>query len=103
MRSGLYVGAGEGSKIHFAASTVLALSHLLAQGDRILRFANVGFVSCLTTGVQSNESKIFFQKNTMDLQWKMRADYNASPCAGSRKPASARTMENNEKNNGKNN
>jgi hypothetical protein len=33
----------------------------------------------------------------MDLQWKMRAKYNARPCEGKRKAAGARTMENNGK------
>jgi hypothetical protein len=40
----------------------------------------------------------FFEKNTSDLQWKMRAKYNARLCAALRKFAGARTMENNEKN-----
>jgi hypothetical protein len=39
----------------------------------------------------------FFGKNTGDLQWKMRANYNARLCAGLRKSAGARTMDNNEK------
>jgi hypothetical protein len=37
------------------------------------------------------------QKNTGDLQWEMRANYNARPCTGERKAAGAKTMENNEK------
>lgn len=41
----------------------------------------------------------FFRKNTGDLQWKMHANYNAKLCAGSRKSASARTMENNARSN----
>src|SRR5215831_12759244 len=40
-----------------------------------------------------------FGKNTIDLQWKMRANYNARLCAGFKKSAGARTMENNGKNN----
>jgi hypothetical protein len=36
----------------------------------------------------------------MDLQWKMRAHYNAKPCEDKRKASGARTMENNAKNNG---
>jgi hypothetical protein len=43
----------------------------------------------------------FFPKNTIDLQWKMRANYNVRLCASLRKAASAGTMENNEKNNEK--
>jgi hypothetical protein len=39
-------------------------------------------------------------KNTIDLQWKCDANYNATPCAGERKGAGARTMANNGKNNG---
>jgi hypothetical protein len=38
-----------------------------------------------------------FQKNTGDLQWKMRAVCNASPCASERKATSARTMGSNGK------
>jgi hypothetical protein len=38
-----------------------------------------------------------FAKNTIDLQWKMRANYNVRPCAGEKKAAGVRTMENNEK------
>jgi hypothetical protein len=45
----------------------------------------------------------FFGKNTIDLQWKMRANYKATPCEGERKTAGAGTMKNNGKNNGKNN
>ena len=40
-----------------------------------------------------------FRRNTIDLQWKMRANYNARLCAGFRKSAGARTMGNNGKNN----
>jgi hypothetical protein len=43
------------------------------------------------------------QKNTGDLQWKMRANYNARPCTGERKASGARTMKNNGKNNAQNN
>ena len=39
----------------------------------------------------------------MDLQCDMRANYNASPCDDEGKGAGARTMENNGKNNAKNN
>jgi hypothetical protein len=39
----------------------------------------------------------------MDLQWKMRGNYNARLCASLRKAADARTMENNGKNNAQNN
>src|SRR5690242_10468576 len=45
----------------------------------------------------------FFGKNTIDLQWKMRANYNARPCAGFRKSVGARTVANNGKNNAQNN
>jgi hypothetical protein len=38
-----------------------------------------------------------FGKNTMDLQWKMRTNYNARPCEDKRKAPDARTMENNGK------
>jgi hypothetical protein len=34
-----------------------------------------------------------FKKNTIDLQWKIDANYNAKPCAAKRKAASAGTME----------
>jgi hypothetical protein len=44
-----------------------------------------------------------FQKNTMDLQWKIGTNYNASHCVGERKTPGARTMDNNEKNNAENN
>jgi hypothetical protein len=43
------------------------------------------------------------KQNTIDLQWKMRANYNASPCDGERKAAGATTMANNGKNNAQNN
>jgi hypothetical protein len=39
----------------------------------------------------------------MDLQWKMRANYNARPWQDKRKASGAGTMENNGKNNAKNN
>jgi hypothetical protein len=42
-------------------------------------------------------------KNTIDLQWKIRANYNARLCASLRKAAGARTMGNNGKNNAQNN
>jgi hypothetical protein len=38
-----------------------------------------------------------FSQNTIDLQWKMRANYNARPCAGEGKAAGAETMASNEK------
>jgi hypothetical protein len=38
-------------------------------------------------------------KNTIDLQWKMRANYNARPCDGERKAAGAGTMPSNGKSN----
>jgi len=38
------------------------------------------------------------KKNTIDLQWKMGANYNARPCDGERKSAGAGTGANNEKN-----
>src|SRR5207248_6649551 len=38
-----------------------------------------------------------FGKNTIDLQWKMRANYNANPCKGKGKAVGAGTMANNEK------
>jgi hypothetical protein len=43
------------------------------------------------------------QKNTIDLQWEIRANYNARPCDRERKAAGATTMENNGKNNAQNN
>src|SRR5690348_6880381 len=43
------------------------------------------------------------QKNTGDLQGKMRANYNASPCDGERKAAGAGTEANREKNRAQNN
>jgi hypothetical protein len=45
----------------------------------------------------------FFGKNTIDLQWKMHANYNVRPCDGERKAALLGTMANNGKNNAKNN
>src|SRR5262249_42343172 len=45
----------------------------------------------------------FFEKNTIDLQWKMRANYNARLWASLRKAAVAKTMKNNGKNNAQNN
>jgi hypothetical protein len=48
-------------------------------------------------------TKKFFAKNTIDLQWKMRANYNARPCGGERKAAVPRTMASNGKNNAQNN
>jgi hypothetical protein len=33
-----------------------------------------------------------FFKNTIDLQWKIDANYNATPCADERKAAGAGTM-----------
>jgi hypothetical protein len=44
-----------------------------------------------------------FRKNTGDLQWKMRTNYNARPCDGERKAAGAGTMASNGKNNAENN
>jgi hypothetical protein len=38
-------------------------------------------------------------QNTIDLQWKMRANYNARLCDGERKTAGAGTMASNGKNN----
>jgi hypothetical protein len=43
-----------------------------------------------------------FGKNTGDLQWEMRANYNARPCADERKAAGAGTMDINGKSNGSN-
>jgi hypothetical protein len=39
----------------------------------------------------------------MDLQWKLRANYNVRLCASFRKSARTITMENNEKNNARSN
>jgi hypothetical protein len=46
------------------------------------------------------------ERNTIDLQWEKRANYNATPCASEKKRAVPRTrgtmektMDNNEKNN----
>jgi hypothetical protein len=39
----------------------------------------------------------FFGKNTIDLQWKMRANYNARPCGGERNAAGAGTGANRKK------
>ena len=52
---------------------------------------------------RANRRRKIFGKNTIDLQWKMRANYNARPCAGEGKAAGAGTMENNAKNNAENN
>jgi hypothetical protein len=41
--------------------------------------------------------------NTIDLQWEMRANYNARHCEDQRKAAGAETMKNNGKNNAQNN
>src|SRR5205807_2362375 len=41
----------------------------------------------------------FFGRNTIDLQWKIDANYNARPWSGERKAAGATTMAKNEKNN----
>jgi hypothetical protein len=56
-----------------------------------------------TATPQSRNVEKIFRKNTIDLQWKMRANYNVSPCDDERKAADARTMENNGKNNAQNN
>jgi hypothetical protein len=53
--------------------------------------------------VQSNPCGKFFGKNTIDLQWKMRANYNARRCGSLRKAASARSIASNGKNNSQNN
>jgi hypothetical protein len=53
----------------------------------------------MTPNHGTGPTKNFFGKNTIDLQWKMRANYNASLCASLRKAAGAGTMENNAKNN----
>jgi hypothetical protein len=56
--------------------------------------------------VQEQDSRLpgkKFSQNTIDLQWKMRANYNVSPCAGEEKTAGAGTMANNGKNNAQNN
>jgi len=37
------------------------------------------------------------KQNTIDLQWKIDANCNASPCESERKAAGARTMASNEK------
>ena len=42
-------------------------------------------------------------ENTIDLQWKMRANYNARPCEGDRKAAGAATMASNGKSNAQSN
>jgi hypothetical protein len=44
-----------------------------------------------------------FGKNTINLQWEIRGNYNASPCVNFEKVVSAKTMENNGENNAKNN
>ena len=43
------------------------------------------------------------RQNTIDLQWKMRANYNARPCDGDRKAAGAATMASNGKSNAQSN
>jgi hypothetical protein len=43
------------------------------------------------------------KQNTIDLQSKMRANYNARPCDGERKAAVPRTMASNGKNNAQSN
>ena len=47
---------------------------------------NQFLVSCLTIGEQS-------RKNTGDLQWEKRGNYNATPCSTTRKPGGAGTMD----------
>jgi 2-polyprenyl-6-hydroxyphenyl methylase/3-demethylubiquinone-9 3-methyltransferase len=47
--------------------------------------------------------KIFREKYTIDLQWKIPANYNARLCAGLRKSGGATTMANNGKNSAQNN
>jgi hypothetical protein len=49
--------------------------------------------------VAENLSVFSWGPNTIDLQWKMRTNYNARPCDGERKAAGAGTMANNGKNN----
>jgi len=51
----------------------------------------------------SNAPTKISAKNTIDLQWKIRANYNARPCDGERKAAGSGTMASNGKNNAKNN
>src|SRR5215469_12546134 len=53
--------------------------------------------------VQSKSPAKIFGKNTIDLQWKMRANYNARLCGGFRKSVGARTMASNGKINAQNN
>jgi hypothetical protein len=57
----------------------------------------------VVAGEAASRRRKNFGKNTIDLQWKMRGNYNARPCAGFRKAAVPRTIENNGKNNAKNN
>jgi len=52
---------------------------------------------------RSTRGRKTFGKNTIDLQWKMRANYNARLCAGFRKAAAAKTMANMGKNNAQSN
>jgi len=47
--------------------------------------------------IASTRAGKFSGKNTIDLQWKMRANYNARPCAGEGKAAGAGTMASDEK------
>jgi hypothetical protein len=54
-------------------------------------------------GAVHNADGKFFGKNTIDLQWKMRANYNAGLCASLRKAAGARSIAINGKNNSQNN
>jgi hypothetical protein len=49
------------------------------------------------------QSKNLFRRNTIDLQWQKRANYNVTLCEGFRKAAGAGTMANNGKNNAQNN
>src|SRR5262249_61012 len=56
----------------------------------------------LPSGGVERARKIF-GKNTIDLQWKMRANYNARPCAGGRKAAGKGTMASNGKSNARSN
>src|SRR5262249_23690806 len=87
------------------------------RAGRIWRLANVclvfvsprrGAVSCWTAPLQvsprgdvaktqrtdvARAAGKFFWKNTMDLQWKIRANYNVRLCAGLRISAGARTIE----------
>jgi hypothetical protein len=85
------LGHGDGR----SGSSNSSFSPLLFRGLAIRRDAAASEISA------SSATKKTFGKNTIDLQWKIDANYNARPCDRKRNAASARTMGSNGKNNGK--